>query len=350
MTEVTAFYYRDEKPNMREFFEPFAEEIEKLQSDGFVFQNKVFKVTISCVILDLPARANFQYITQFNGYHACAHCLRKGEYVANAVKYTWNDECNNIRTHEQFLLALKDISEKKVSSKYGITGISPAISFEHFDMVKSFGLDYMHCICLGVTKAMHKFWVSSPNNTHGSYITPAWQEILNKRILSIKPCTFISRLPKSLEYIAKFKASEFRSLLLFYSPFVLHGILEKKYLNHFILLSSSIYKLLSTNISNYDIAMVENTLIQFVKEFEELYGKENTTMNVHLLTHVVYCVKNIGPLWTQSMFSFESNNATLSRYVKSTDVLSELKMKYIVNKSILGNVSLFSKKKKQIKT
>lgn len=59
------------------------------------------------------------------------------------------------------------------------------------------------------------------------------------------------------------------------------------------------------------------------------------TMNVHLVTHVVFCVKNLGPLWTQSMYSFESNNATFSRYVKGCkDVLVELSAKYMVHKSI----------------
>lgn len=330
-----AFYYQDVKPDMLKYCEPFAEEVDHLQTHGFVFRDEVFRIAITCVVLDLPTRASFQQITQYNGYFACPYCLHEGEYTTKGVRYTYHDEPDNIRLNEQILQIMRDISEEKLKLKDGILGISPAVSFDHFDMVKSFGLDYMHCVCLGVTKAMHMFWMDSKNN-HDSYINPAKRKNLDKRILTIKPCTFISRKPRSLKYIVKFKASEFRSLLLFYSPVVLRGILKDKYLDHFILLSGSIYKLLTTNISNNDFDIAEKKLEKFVREYEVLYGKESMTMNVHLLTHMVFCVKNLGPLWTQSMFSFESNNATFSRYVKGcNDVVCELKTKYILDKSLL---------------
>lgn len=45
------------------------------------------------------------------------------------------------------------------------------------------------------------------------------------------------------------------------------------------------------------------------------------------------CVRNLGPLWSQSMFSFESNNATISRYVKGNNsVLLEVCTRYMVHK------------------
>lgn len=210
-------------------------------------------------------------------------------------------------------------------------------------MVKSFGLDYMHCVCLGVMKNLHEFWLD-PHKQHDSYINPKHQRILDERILSIKPCTFISRLPRSLKYIRKYKASEFRSSLLYYLPVALRGILKKQYLDHFLLLSGSIYKLLSTEISNEDVIIVDDNLKQFVKQYQEFYGKQCMTMNVHLLTHLVFCVKNLGPLWTQCMFSFESNNATFSRYVKGcNDVISELSTKYILHKSLSKEKKTISK-------
>lgn len=224
----------------------------------------------------------------------------------------------------------------------GVRGLSPALSFEHFDMVNSFGTDYMHNVCLGVVKTMPKFWLD-PKWKHDSYIPPHMRVKLDQRILSIKPCVFIKRLPRSLNYIGKYKASEFRSLLLYYLPVALFGILKPKYLRHFQLLSGSIYKLLETNISNDDLIVVENNLNKFVKQYEVLYGKENMTMNVHLLTHLVFCVRNLGPLWTQCMYSFESNNATFTRYVKSSnDALAELSTRYMLHKSISGKTHSFS--------
>lgn len=343
-----AFYCNKDKPDMLKFCEPFCDEIEKLQSRGFVYRNQVFRAAVTCAVLDLPARAAFQQLTQYNGYFACGYCLHEGEQTKQGVRYTWNNECSNTRTHDHFLRAMQDVSLKNIDTKEGVKGISPAVSFNYFDMVKSFGLDYMHCVCLGVVKTMLRFWLK-PSNHHDSYISSKHQEVLNKRILSIKPCTFITRLPRSLKHIGKFKASEFRSLLLFYLPVALRGILKKKYLDHFILLSSSIHKLLATKISNEDISLVEDSLNQFVKEYEEYYGKESMTMNIHLLTHIAFCVKNLGPLWTQSMFSFESNNATFSRYVKGhNDVVSELTTKYILGKSLSKKKHPISEKSNEL--
>lgn len=329
-----AFFYQQMKPDMLDFCKPFAEEIEQLQTKGFVFRDQVFRAAITCAVLDLPAKASFQQLIQYNGYFGCGYCMQRGEQTGKGVRFTWNEECCDIRTHRSFLLAMGDISMKKLESKDGIIGVSPAVSFDYFDMVDSFGLDYMHCVCLGIEKNLIRFWTNSKAG-HDSYITLEYQQILNKRIMSIKPCVFISRLPRSLKYHAKFKASERRSLILYYLPVVLRGMLEKKYLDHFYLLSGSIYKLLTTNISAEDLNIVENDLKQFVKEYEVLYGKENMTMNVHLLSHMVSCVKNLGPLWTQSMFAFESNNATFSRYVKgNNDIIAELRTKYLLHKSV----------------
>lgn len=319
---------------MPTFFKPFANEIEHLQSTGFVFKGQVFRAIITHAVLDLPAKAAFQQTMQYNGYFGCGYCLHQGEKTDGGVRYTSSDKSIVMRTDNDFLIAMDKISRKEYSKINGIKGISVAVSFDRFDMVKSFCLDYMHCVLLGVTKNLLEFWLG-PTKKHDSYINKKNQELLNRRIRSIKPCIFISRQPRSLEQRKLFKASEFRSLLLYYLPVCLNGFIKKKYLNHLQLLSASIYKLLTTNISSQDVISVESNLNIFVKQYQDFYGKGTMTMNVHLLTHIVFCVKNLGPLWSQSMFSFESNNATFSRYVKgSTDILAQISTRYMLQNSI----------------
>lgn len=328
------FWCQKGKVNMIKFCEPFAEEMERLQIHGIIFRNCVFRPAITSVSLDLPAKASFSQLIQFNGYCACVYCFQLGEIIENfkGVRYPWQNESSELRKHEDIVRVMKEVHDKKLKVKDGVKGLSPAIAFDHFDMVKSYAIDYMHCVCLGVVKKMPKFWFTA---NHGSYITPELRKKLNSRLTSIKPCSFITRLPRSLDDIGKFKASEFRSLLLYYFPVVLKNILKKKYYDHFMLLSEAIFILLKTNITRDDLIKAESNLIQFVKDFEDLYGKPSMTLNIHQLQHLVLCVKNLGPLWTQSMFSFESNNATFSRYVKGqSDVLLELKTKYMLHKSV----------------
>ena len=40
-------------------------------------------------------------------------------------------------------------------------------------------------------------------------------------------------------------------------------------------------------------------------------GENGCTMNVHSLRHLVTCVRNWGPLWAYSCFTFESFNGLL---------------------------------------
>lgn len=331
---TVAFYYNEEKPDMIKLFEPFANELEKLELDGFVFKQQVFRAAVTTAVLDLPAKAAFQQTMQFNGYFGCGFCLHSGKQIAGSMKFPVREKVS-LRKHSDFVEVMSKIYANKNAeiNVNGIKGISPAISFEFFDLVKSFGMDYMHCVCIGISKNLHGFWFD-PRFKSGSLIDNSNQTLLNLRIQSIKPCSFINRKPRSFELRRLMKASEHRNNLLYFLPVCLKGILGQKYLDHFNLLSSSIYKLLTTNISSQDIIDVKNNLNIFVKQYQDLYGKEHMTMNVHLLNHLVFCVENLGPLWSQSMFSFESNNSTFSRYViGSTDIIAQLTSRYMIDKS-----------------
>lgn len=328
------FYYNNEKPDMLKFFRPLAIELKSLESNGFIFKNQVFRVAVTHAVFDLPAKAMFLKMKQFNGYDACGFCFQAGRHISDVgVRYGNDAECAELRKHEDFVAAMSKImnTSSDIDVK-GVAGVCPAISFEYFDLVKSFCLDYMHNTLLGLTKQLLEFWLN-PKLKHASLIKKAARSRLNQRIAAIKPPKFISRLPRSLVQRKKFKASEFRSLLLYYLPVCLIGILEKKYLEHYTVLSACIYKLLSTEITDLDLSLAEHHLKLFVGQFEELYGTNCMTMNVHLLLHIVFCVRNLGPLWAQSAFAFESNNAIFSRYVRgNVDILAQIHGKYILHK------------------
>lgn len=208
-------------------------------------------------------------------------------------------------------------------------GVSAFAALNNFDVIKGFPTDYMHNILLGVTKKMIKLWLFDCGKPY--HISKNLLEILNKRILSIKPITDIKRRPRSLNDVAHFKANEYRSMLLYYLPICLSGILPMKYLKNFRLLSNSIYRLLQTKIPECQLEEIEIDLNQFVDGFQLLYGEKNMTLNVHLLKHTVYNVRMHGPLWTHSTFHFESYNGILLGFVSgNTKILHQISTKYIV--------------------
>lgn len=110
----------------------------------------------------------------------------------------------------------------------------------------------MHGECLGVVNKMIDFWYNPKNHGKQFYISAQQKRIINQRIATIKPCRFIGRRLGPLENFKQFKASQYRSFLLYFYP-VLDGILDQQYYNHFRLLSASIYVLLKPKISKNEL-------------------------------------------------------------------------------------------------
>lgn len=217
----------------------------------------------------------------------------------------------------------------------GVKNISCLIAADSFDMINGFSIDYMHCILLGTVKKLLSLWLDSKYHSKSFYIHKNHQKILESRIMNIRVTTEKTRKPRSIFNRGEFKANEYRGLLLYYLPVTLPDLLKTKYLQHFQLLSSSIYILLQRCISMSEFELAKSRLIEFVKNFETLYGKENITMNTHMIKHIPTAVENNGPLWSYSLFGFESMNGVVVKANTCNDkILSQLVWKYCMRRTL----------------
>ena len=64
-------------------------------------------------------------------------------------------------------------------------------------------------------------------------------------------------------------------------------------------------------ITNEDIQHAHETLLQFCREFQNLYGKDCCTPNMHMACHLQDNLRDYGPLAAFWAFSFERYNGTL---------------------------------------
>lgn len=341
---LAGMYYGSEKPNMCNYMLPLVEEFNAFEHDFLTLskervQKKYMPMIISCVV-DLPAKSAVQQINQYNGYHACTYCKHPGKAVKisdrcrTGVRYLFEQEKSELRMHAETLQTMRKVEMSSSNVKLdGIKGMSCMIGFKYFDIINGFGLDYMHNTLLGVTLHLLTLWNDSKNMKTIYYIPPNKRQILNDRIVSMKPCSFVIRKPRDLSKMKKYKANEIRTLLLYYLPVCLRNILHSDHLKHFLLLSSAIYALSKTSITRNDIEICRSKLILFVRDFEKFYGQHNMVMNVHLLLHLADDVQNNGPLWAQSAFAYENYNGILVRFVKgNTDVLAQISSKYLLLK------------------
>ena len=200
----------------------------------------------------------------------------------------------------------------------GVKGHSIFAKLTHpFDLVNSFAIDWMHSVCLGVVKYVMQLQLSDGNKDKDFYVGMS-KARMTQQLLSIRPPDIVDRLPRSVDDLKHWKATELKNWLLHYSVAVLQKNLNPVYLFHWSLLVGGIGILSSDSISNDDLRNADQMLQDFVLLMGILYGPTKCTMNVHLLQHFAYYVSRRGPIWTYSCFAFEGMNAFLKPLVHGT--------------------------------
>ena len=302
-----------QKPVMNTFLKPFVEECRKLESSGFTFGNEVLPRKVFALLLsaDSPARAIVRNAKQFNGQYGCDWCEFEGVPVPNSnrppVRYYPFRTPVIMRTSEnQAEYALEATATTAVK---GVKGMTVADLLPTFDTVRGTVTDFMHSVCQGVVRQLVDQWVNS--KYHGeSYYIGQKVNMVDERLQLISPRSEIHRSPRGISHRYYWKASEWMAFI-FYSLVILQGILPSRYLNHFFLFVYGIYTLLGDSISDDAISLAEFCLTKFVIQLEELYGLSSCKFNVHCLTHLAHSVKDCGPLWATSTFTFEAHNHVL---------------------------------------
>lgn len=215
------------------------------------------------------------------------------------------------------------------------------IGFKDFDLCDSFVIDWMHGTLLGVMRLLLDIWLGTKKLHYDDdekfqfkSLTIDQKFELNRRLLALKPPTRINRKPRNILERSYFTANEYRSHLWFYLKYALKGLLDSKLVIHFDLLSRATYMLSGTHITHSEVQIANKMLNRFSDEFEQYYGRDAVTINVHLLRHYANVVFNTGPLWCHSLFTFESNMGELKRlFCGTVDVVEQIAFNYCIKRS-----------------
>ncbi len=252
---------------------------------------KEFTLKIDCFICDAPARSFIKKIKGHNGYFGCERCTQEGVYVKNHM--TFPEKTTTLRTDDQF-------SRQEDEDHH--RGISP---LARINMVTMFILDYMHLVCLGVTRKLVRFWMKGDFSCRlGSQAVMAISVRLQKLRQHMQ--VEFQRKPRTLVDIDRWKVTEFRQFLLYTGPIVLQDILSSSHYRNFMNLSIAMYLMLCPAFSNYYCDYADALVKHFLSEFEQLYGADELVYNVHSLTHLADDVRRFGALDGVSAFPFEN--------------------------------------------
>ncbi len=303
--------------------------MEQLAAEGMTWKDgnsgwvKRTRVVTTVCIADTVCRPMIRNCTQFNGHFGCDWCYHPGVTVAkgqgHARVYPYED--HSLRTNDEHHRHAHQAVEEGVRVS-GVKGPSVLMRLPHFNIITGFTPDYMHAVLLGICRQMTTLWFDSSYHQSPWYIGRSIER-LDKQLLAIRPPHEITRRPRSLKTRRYFKANEWRAFLLFYSTVILEGVLGRRFKRHWDLVVAAIHALLKDEVKTTSVDIAERQLSEFVEQMEDLYGVQHLSFNIHQLMHLSQSVRNWGPLWAISGFTFEDQNGVLLKFVKGTQYVPE---------------------------
>ena len=291
------------KPNNLDFLNETIDELNYILENGLVYENKIIKIKLSCIVCDAPAKAMIKNIFQYNGKYGCDKCTQKSVIVKIG------DEKRGRATYPSIdVVARTDFSFRNNVHPEHHKGSTPLIRIISCNMVSSFSSDYMHSVLLGVMRKLLNLWLSRSNNIYK--LSQNNINTIDNRILLIKKCVpmYFARKPRSIRELDRWKATEFRLFLLYTGRFILRNILKKDYYKHFLILSNAIHLFICPINSKIpeSINLGHNLIKKFIKNGIKLYGHSFPVYNVHTLLHLSDDVRKYGSLDYTSAFRFEN--------------------------------------------
>ena len=276
-----------------------------------------FRIALSCVSCDLPACKKVCGFLGHNAKYGCHKCMKVFENVTfGQTDYSGYDRDNwPTRTGSLHRLAcketLKESTQTGIRTKESEVGCrySILLHLPYFDPVKNTVIDPMHNLYLGTGKMVFKLWVDL------GIIGKNELSTIDERCSLFTLPNSIGRLPTNISSnYGGFKAAQWRSWITIYSPIVLKGILPDDHLRCWLLYVRACCILGSRILTHSNINTADLLLLTFCKKFEQLYGKEHCTPNMHLHLHLKQCLFDFGPAHSFWCFSFERYNGMLGSY------------------------------------
>lgn len=268
-------------------------ELKELMTSGLtVGDGKMIPVQIKSFICDAPARALIKGAVAFNSRHGCNFCEVCGKFDGRMIFLY----CGAPRTNESFQNQSDEQHHKCASILLNLD----------IEMVQQFPIDPMHSIDLGVMKKIMMTWKEDPLPLR---LSAEQINILTTYNCSLKlyiPSNF-SRKPRGLNDLKLWKATEFRTFLLFCGPVILKYVLPKDKYLHFLSRSIALRILYNPTYVSLHKDYAQTLLSCFVENAMILYTDHLITYDFHTLNHLADLAQMYGSLDCIAAYPFENN-------------------------------------------
>lgn len=293
-----------------DFMKEFVEEMKLLQQNGIeVGKNRVVKnFKFRCFIADAPARAFASSTMGHASYFGCPKCDQVCCKEGHKMYYQF--VIGSLRTDESFRQRV-DVQHHKPEFQHRASLLEGVIG-----MVSQIVIEAMHAVDLGVAKRI--FTAVTDSDVFCSKLSKTGFAALQARFKCFRPFVpseFV-RKPRCLKLLSKFKATEFRQLLLYTMPVLLKNIVSPPLYNQIMKLHVAIRLLSDPSRYKENIQAARKLISEFVDQFDETIGKKHFTYYTHCLLHIADYVEVYGPLYSWSAYKYENHMRLIKRLLR----------------------------------
>ncbi|XP_065213071.1 uncharacterized protein LOC135840511 isoform X1 [Planococcus citri] len=301
---MVAIFISNSKPDdSNDFLKKFVTEVTQLYDNGLCVREKKYSFKLKAICADAPAKAFLMNLKGHTGFHSCVKCRVRGRTCENRTYF--KDLNASKRTRDDF--------EKCENNPFCHTR-SLLMDVPNFDPINMVPYDYMHLLCLGIMKKLIELWMQSIPRISRRVLKKTPKDILNNRLKTVAnfcPVEFV-RHPRSIDEYKRWKATEFRTFLLYYGTAVLIGVLPTEKLKHFQHLQFAIRLLFKNKIDR-----AQEIIQKFVSTFSTLYHKSLINHNLHGLIHFAEDCRVFGSPDSFSAFPFENFLSVIKKLFRS---------------------------------
>ena len=252
---------------------------------------------LSCIVCDIPATRKVCGFWK-NALKGCSKCLKEFPTARFGAKPDYSGfDCENwpvrkLSEHKKHVSEVKQAkTSTKRSEKESLHGVrySELLRLPYFYVIRLHVVDPMHNLFLGLAKHTMSTWKEL------NILNEADFQTLQAKVDALVPPPKIGRIPhKIASGFYSFTADEWKNWVLVYSLYSLVDVLPTHDYQCWCLFVDACRLLCQLVITEQEILAAHGLITKFCKKFEELYGPQHCTPNMHLACHIKSCMLDYG--------------------------------------------------------
>lgn len=314
---------KEPKMNINSYLSPLVEELKAAWETGFQVSSPhrnvsvTIRLALSCVACDIPATRKVCGFLGHNASLGCNKCLKRFSInFGGASDYSGCDreewQLRNAELHRQHCQEVLRETTKSgicaVESRYGVR-YSILLNLPYYDPIRFVAIDTMHNLFLGTGKMIFKLWLER------GFLSHQQVAIIEERVQSFNVPPELGRLPSNiLSNYGGFTANQWQNWITIFSSVALKGLLQPELFQNWLMFVRACCILSRYILTIREVESADLYLLNFCKSFQQLYGSESFTPNLHLHLHLKQCVIDFGPSHCFWCFPFERYNGLLGSY------------------------------------